>query len=89
MLWKVRISMRRKLGLIGLFSLTGVIIAFAITRVSLVSSSKFQYDVLWLYNRGNMEVYIGKLPTLHSMVAYANLYYSSDSLLTRLFPFSL
>ena len=49
MLWKVQISLRQKLGLAAIFSITVIIMIFAIIRVVLVSSLSQQPDQTWLY----------------------------------------
>lgn len=46
-LWRAKIDMMKKLGLIGIFSLTGFIIAVAIIRIE-VGSSPDGVDVPWL-----------------------------------------
>jgi hypothetical protein len=62
MLWKVRISTRRKLGL-GLFlSVTVLTIIFAIARVSTISSSWYRQDMTWLYLWSNLECNAGNFP---------------------------
>ncbi|KAF2201225.1 hypothetical protein GQ43DRAFT_471976 [Delitschia confertaspora ATCC 74209] len=59
MLWKVRISMRRKLALAGVFSVTMVTIIFSIVRASVITSNSIQPDMSWLYTWSNIEVYTG------------------------------
>lgn len=61
MLWKVRISTRRKLALGGVFSVTVFTIIFAITRVSLIASKSWREDMTWLYNWSNIEGYAGMI----------------------------
>jgi hypothetical protein len=62
MLWKVRISTRRKLGL-GLFlSVTVLTMIFAIARVSTISSSWYRQDMTWLYLWSNLECNAGNFP---------------------------
>ena len=49
MLWKVQITLRQKLALGGVFSLTIFIMIFAIIRVVVVSGNSHQPDQTWLY----------------------------------------
>ncbi|KAI0514353.1 hypothetical protein F5B22DRAFT_611247 [Xylaria bambusicola] len=49
LVWNVQIPTRRKMALIGIFSLVLVTIAFAIVRVVVVSELTHQPDVSWLY----------------------------------------
>ena len=56
MLWNVHISWKKKLALIGLFSLTIIVIIFSIVRVAVVTSRKSQADVTWLYMWSNIEM---------------------------------
>lgn len=60
MLWKVRISPRRKIALGAVFSVTVFTIVFAIARVSLMNSHTWHEDMTWLYNWSNVETYAGK-----------------------------
>jgi hypothetical protein len=60
MLWNVRISLRKKLALIGIFSLTVIVIVFAIVRVAVVTSYTKQSDITWLYVWSNIEMSVGK-----------------------------
>jgi len=55
LLWNVRISTRKRIGLFGLFSLTITTMIFSIIRVTLVSTGT-QANVSWLYTWGNVEV---------------------------------
>lgn len=59
MLWNVRIPLKQKLGLIGIFSLTVVVMVFAVIRVVVVSGYSKQADVTWLYFWTNLEMTIG------------------------------
>ena len=58
MLWKVRISIRKKLALIGIFSLTVIVMVFAIVRVGVVSTKDRIADISWLYFWSNVEMVI-------------------------------
>ena len=49
LLWKVQISLRKKLALAVEFSITIIIMVFAINRVVVVSSFSRQLDQTWLY----------------------------------------
>ncbi|KAF1999552.1 hypothetical protein P154DRAFT_381605, partial [Amniculicola lignicola CBS 123094] len=55
MLWKVRISRRRKLALGAVFSATVFIIVFAIVRVALIDSRIWKRDTTWLCIWSNVE----------------------------------
>ena len=60
LLWKVRIGLRQKLVLLGLFSLTIVIIIFAIVRVAVITSHSYRPDQTWLYMWSLIEQAVGK-----------------------------
>ena len=55
MLRNTRISWKKKLALMSIFSLTIVVIVFSIVRVALVNSKQF-VDISWLYMWSNFEV---------------------------------
>ncbi|MCJ1422458.1 hypothetical protein MMC29_000338 [Sticta canariensis] len=55
MLRNTRISWKKKLALMSIFSLTIVVIAFSIVRVALVNSKQL-VDISWLYMWSNFEV---------------------------------
>lgn len=59
MLWKVQISLRQKLVLAGIFSLTVFIMVFAIIRVAVLSSSNNIRDQTWLYLWSAIEQTVG------------------------------
>lgn len=56
MLWHVRISIRLKSILIGLFSVTVVVMITAIIRVTTVTSVNEEPDYSWLYVWNNIEM---------------------------------
>ena len=60
MLWNVRIPLKQKLGLIGIFSLTVIVMVFAIIRVVVVNKFSKQADITWLYFWTNLEMSVGK-----------------------------
>ena len=64
MLWKVRLSIRKKFALGGIFSITVIIMVFAIIRVVVVSSYSQQPDQSWLYLWSSIEQAVCKFPTL-------------------------
>jgi hypothetical protein len=64
MLWNVRISWAKKLALVGIFSLTVIVIILAIVRVAVVTSHHTQVDISWLYLWSNIEMAVG---TFHAM----------------------
>ncbi|OMP88825.1 hypothetical protein BK809_0005546, partial [Diplodia seriata] len=59
MLWKVRISPKRKVGLAAVFSVIVITIVFAIVRVAVISSLTVQPDMSWLYMWSNIEIFAG------------------------------
>lgn len=59
MLWHVRIPLRQKLILIGIFSVTVVVIIIAIIRVTIIKPENGYIDVSWLYLWSNVEVSTG------------------------------
>ena len=64
MLWNVKISIRQKLALIGIFSLTTIVVVVAIVRVTIVSTSfDTQIDQTWLYLWENVEMAVGQSNT--------------------------
>ena len=58
MLWNVRISWRKKLALMSIFSLTIIVIVFSIVRVVVVSVRGSTADITWLYLWSNIEVVV-------------------------------
>ncbi|GME49708.1 hypothetical protein K490DRAFT_71845 [Neofusicoccum parvum] len=56
MLWKVRISLRRKLALGSVFLVTLITITISIIRVTVVDSTFKQADMSWLYVWTNIEM---------------------------------
>ena len=68
MLWKVQISLRQKIMLGGIFSLTVFIIVIAIVRVGvLLNSSSGSADGSWLYLWSSVEQTICASSTLHQV----------------------
>lgn len=61
MLWKVQISLRQKLALTGIFSLTVFIMVFAIIRVAVVTSESDMPDETWMYLWSAIEQTVGTL----------------------------
>lgn len=55
LLWNVQISLRKKVALAGVFSITLIIMVFAIIRVVVVSSFSHQLDQTWLYMWSSIE----------------------------------
>ena len=49
MFWNIQLSLRRKLALAAIFSITTVIMVFAIIRVAVVSGRLKIPDESWLY----------------------------------------
>lgn len=56
MLWIVQVAWKKKLALIGVFSLTIIVMIFAIVRVALVTSNTTQLDITWLCMWSNIEM---------------------------------
>ena len=59
-LWKVRISLPRKLALSGIFSLVIITMAFAILRVSVISAEADQSELSWLQTWSFIEQSVGQ-----------------------------
>lgn len=59
MLWRVQISLRRKLGLAGIFSLTVFIMIIAIIRVEVMYDERAQADGTWLWTWSSIEQTVG------------------------------
>ena len=59
LLWNVHINWRKKLALAGLFSLSLIVIAFTIVRVSIVGSYNEVTDNLWLFCWSSLEMSLG------------------------------
>lgn len=59
MLWHVRIPLRQKLILIGIFSVTVVVMIIAIIRVTIIKPEHGYIDVSWLYVWSSVEVSTG------------------------------
>lgn len=70
MLWHVRIPLRQKLILIGIFSVTVVVIIVAITRVIIIKPENEYIDISWLYVWSSVEVSTGMYPTPTFSSAY-------------------
>lgn len=58
LLWNSRISWKKKLLLMSIFSLTVIVIIISIVRISLIISSANRGDISWLYLWSNIEVVI-------------------------------
>lgn len=59
MLWRVQISLRRKLGLAGIFSLTVFIMIVAIVRVEVIKDKQAQADTTLLWTASSIEQIVG------------------------------
>lgn len=55
LLWSVRLSLRKKLALGSIFSITVFIMVFAVIRVVVVSSYSSMPDMSWLYMWSSIE----------------------------------
>ena len=55
LLWKVRLSLRKKLTLGSIFSITVVIMVIAVIRVVVVSNYSSEPDMSWLYMWSSVE----------------------------------
>jgi hypothetical protein len=60
MLWKVQISLRQKIALAGIFSITFLIMLFAVIRVVVVSTANMQAEQSWFYTWSCIEHTVGK-----------------------------
>lgn len=72
MLWHVRIPLRQKLILMGIFSVTVVVIIIAIIRTTIIKLENGYIDISWLYVWSSVEVSTGMYPppTLFSVYLY-------------------
>ena len=72
MLWHVCIPLRQKLILIGIFSVTVVVIIIAIIRVAIINPVNGYIDISWLYVWSSVEVStcMHPSPTLFSAFFY-------------------
>lgn len=61
LLWNLRIGLRQKLGLAGIFSLTVVIMIQSIIRVAVLGSGS-QFDLTWSWTWGTIELTVGESP---------------------------
>ncbi len=59
MLWNIQISLRKKLALMGIFSLTVIVMVVAIVRVAVVTTKNTNADISWLYFWSNIEIAVG------------------------------
>lgn len=64
-LWKVRISTRRKIGLLAVFSATVITVSFSIFRTvrTVIVNSQSVMDETWIFLWSALEVYIGRSGT--------------------------
>lgn len=74
LLWKVHISTRYKLALLGVFSLTLFIMAVSIARVILAIDSGPQVDDSWLYTWSAIEHAVGLLPPIPLVFQRPNIF---------------
>lgn len=77
MLWKIRISPKRKFVLGLVFSATIVTMVFAIARVSLLSTKSYRQDMTWLYFWSNIESYAALI--VSSLGSFRSVFRSQDS----------
>lgn len=68
LLWRVRLSIRKKLALGGIFSITVVIIAFAIIRLIAVTTYSLEPDESWLHMWSSIEQAVCTLSTAISVL---------------------
>lgn len=62
LLWKVKMPLRQKFALIGIFSLTVIVMAISIVRVAIIQTSDHRSaDQTWLFIWANVEMGVGKL----------------------------
>lgn len=60
LLWNLQISLKQKLGLAGIFSLTVIIMVQSIIRVAVVGSGSL-FDLTWSWTWGTIELAVGSL----------------------------
>ena len=61
MLWNVKIAWRKRLALMGIFTLTLIVIIFSNVRVSVVTTAKSQADITWLFMWCRIKMAAGQL----------------------------
>ena len=64
MLWRVQMSLRKKVALVGIFSLAIITCVFAIIRVTVIITLTHQPNISWTYMWSSLEQCIGKRPFL-------------------------
>lgn len=67
-LWNVRISLKKKLALMGIFSLTVITIVFAVVRIAVMPNKDSSADITWLCLWAHVETGVGKLRKPHTFV---------------------
>lgn len=67
MLWKVRIPLRKKLALIGTFSVTIIVMVVAILRVTAVSKTDSNFDLSWVFLWNYIEMTTGMSPASYTL----------------------
>ncbi|KAF2136435.1 uncharacterized protein K452DRAFT_279988 [Aplosporella prunicola CBS 121167] len=77
MLWKVRVSGRRKAGLAAVFCVTIITMVFAIVRVAVISSLTVQPDMSWLYMWSNIEIFAALI--VACLGSFRSLFHSQHS----------
>lgn len=61
LLWKVKMPLRQKLALMGIFSLTLIVMTISIVRVAVTrTSDKRSADQTWIFVWANVEMGVGK-----------------------------
>ena len=70
MLWNVQMKWKRKLALMGVFSLVLITMAFAITRVTVTCEYSGQYEVSWMYMWTSIEQNIGAFPRMKGVCPF-------------------
>lgn len=60
LLWTVQMSLRKKMALMGIFSLAVITTIFAIVRITSVSKTTHHVEASWLYMWNSIEVSVGE-----------------------------
>ena len=69
LLWRVKMPLRQKLALMGIFSLTVIVMIISIVRVAVTrTSDKVNADQTWLFVWANVEMGVGKGKSLTYIV---------------------
>lgn len=70
LLWKIKMPLRQKLALMGIFSLTLFVVIISIVRVAVIRiSDRVNVDQTWLFVWANVEMGVGKGERLNTSLS--------------------